>query len=321
MKNNQFYVYVYLDQRKSGKWYYGDEVFDFQPFYVGKGTNNRDIQHLCPYMLSCKTHKSSTIKSIIKDTGQLPIHYRIYENISQQDATDIEIDIIKQFGRRDLGTGILCNHTDGGDGSHNLSPYSRRRISALHKKKIYQYSLDGAFIRKWKSLMDVEEEMMINTSNIPETVRRNGTSNGYIWSYKYLGKKIDGRIRYQMPMKYTNIKQVSLDTGAVIRVYPSIASILKEFSVSYQSRNYILGCLSGKLKSAMGYYWTTDENFVIPPKRSARAVIQSKDDVLIGDYKSMTDASKKTGVSYNGIWECCDGRRKCVGGYVWKYKV
>ena len=166
MRNNRFYIYIYLDQRKPGKWYYGDVVFNFQPFYVGKGTGRRDTSHLWPFMLNQRNYKSSTIKSIMKETGELPLHRRIYENMSPKYATEIEIDFIKSFGRKDNGTGILCNHTDGGEGSHNLSLNSRYRISESHKKKVYQYSLSGTFIKKWKSLTDVEEEMMINVSNI-----------------------------------------------------------------------------------------------------------------------------------------------------------
>jgi len=33
---NKYYVYVYLDSRKPGKYKYGEYEFDYEPFYVGK---------------------------------------------------------------------------------------------------------------------------------------------------------------------------------------------------------------------------------------------------------------------------------------------
>jgi hypothetical protein len=40
-------------------------------------------------------------------------------NLSEEEAFDYEIKLIAQFGRIDLGTGCLCNHTNGGQGSSN----------------------------------------------------------------------------------------------------------------------------------------------------------------------------------------------------------
>ena len=41
----EYYVYVYLDPRKSGKFKYAEMLFDFLPFYVGKGKGNRLYDH------------------------------------------------------------------------------------------------------------------------------------------------------------------------------------------------------------------------------------------------------------------------------------
>lgn len=129
-----FYVYVYLDPRKPGKYVYGEYEFDYEPFYIGKGKGNRDKQHLNENKYN--QYFNNKIKKIQKTLGIDPIIIRQYDNISNVDACKFEIEMIKNIGRKDLKLGTLCNLTNGGDeGSVGriLSEETKRKMS--EKKK------------------------------------------------------------------------------------------------------------------------------------------------------------------------------------------
>ena len=41
---------------------------------------------------------------------------------------------------------------------------------------------------------------------------------------------------------------------------------------------------------------------------------------IINEYYGTPDVERKTGIHNQSIWECCKGKRKTAGGYIWKYK-
>lgn len=250
-EKKDYYVYIYLNQTKKGKWLFKNLEFEYQPFYVGKGRKKRDITHLCQYSLKAHNFKNSIIKSIVSKTGEQPIHYRVYENLSNSEAIELEIEMIKHFGRKDNKTGILANCTDGGDGANNFSEETLKKVGNP-KKKIYQYDLNGVFIKEWESLSSVN--LTIHIGNLSSAIKRKGTFMGFIWSYSFK-EKMEPTIKYQMPNKYIDIQQIDKETNKVLQTFNSALQIEQELGLISGSRNKIYDAINGKLKTAYGYKW------------------------------------------------------------------
>jgi len=122
---NNFYIYIYLDPRKSGKYCYEDICFLFEPFYIGKGKDRRySIEHGRNLFFKNKINK-------IKQSKLQSVVFKLYENLNEEESFELEIKLIQEIGRIDLGTGSLLNMTNGGEGSSGkiTSYQTRKKIS------------------------------------------------------------------------------------------------------------------------------------------------------------------------------------------------
>lgn len=95
-----FYVYMYLR-------------LDGTPYYIGKGISARAWNH----------HKTDCIHP--------PSNHQLITIVAhcltESEAFLLEIRLIESFGRKDLGTGILRNRTNGGQGSSGRVPSEAQR--------------------------------------------------------------------------------------------------------------------------------------------------------------------------------------------------
>jgi len=147
---NNYYVYQYI--RKDGS-----------PYYIGKGKDNR------AYINNRSTPKPPEIDRI-----QL-----IKENLTEEEAFDLECNLIALYGRKDLGTGILRNLTNGGEGvsgrisrpesiQKRIEKNSGKKRTIEQKERMRQAQLN----RKSKT----REEKIAIAKRISENRKGKGTS-------------------------------------------------------------------------------------------------------------------------------------------------
>ena len=103
-----YYTYAYLREDKT-------------PYYIGKGKGYRI------------NSKQRNIKPP-KDKSRIIF---LKQNLTEEEAFRHEIYMIDVFGRIDLGTGILHNLTDGGEGGSGrvLNEETRRKLSDANRGK------------------------------------------------------------------------------------------------------------------------------------------------------------------------------------------
>lgn len=131
---NRCYVYIFIDHNTGN------------PVYVGKGTRDRDSQHSRNAKNGSNTHLYNWMRKYKEHNNVWPKPFRIKEGLSEEEAFKLEKKLIAQYGRRDIFTGCLFNHTDGGEGLKGKIPWNKgipcstetkKRISEVLRSKTY----------------------------------------------------------------------------------------------------------------------------------------------------------------------------------------
>jgi hypothetical protein len=103
---DNFYIYIYLRE-------------DNTPYYVGKGKGKR-------------AYAPHGYLPVPKNKNNIQV---IAQNLTEHEAFLLEVQLIKKYGRKDLGTGILNNKTDGGEGSSGFKHHEETKIKMSNSAK------------------------------------------------------------------------------------------------------------------------------------------------------------------------------------------
>ena len=152
-------------------------------FYIGKGMNNRAYS---------KYRRSSWWKNIANKHDWKVII--IKDSLSEEEAFELEKFYIKEYGRRDLGTGTLINLTDGGDGISNISSSTRKKMSDSKKGTKRSYESNRKTSMSLKGKPSGREGKVVSEegrNNISEGLRGHFVSEE---TRKKLSDKLKGRV-------------------------------------------------------------------------------------------------------------------------------
>lgn len=153
----EYYIYAYLRE-------------DLTPYYIGKGKDDRAW-----YEDGHRIH-------LPRDRNLIII---LEQNLTNIGSLALERRYIRWYGRKDLGTGILRNMTDGGDGADG-------RISYYDKTIYHWYHESGSEEKCLKR--ELIEKYNLNNGNVTQLITKRSvytTVKGWSLIPVHLRKKVD----------------------------------------------------------------------------------------------------------------------------------
>ena len=274
---NDFYVYELINPTTQ------------QPFYVGKGREDRAQRHIslrnAKKLLKANPHKCYTINKIIDQHKQLVIIKLVKKFKTEKQAFLFEEKLIKKYGRRCDSSGILTNLMNGGQGATSDGI------------PVDQFTMWGEYIKTYKN---AKEAVRLNGWKYYSTIcscckKRERSYKGFLWAYT--GEQPN------ILLTARPIFQWTLD-GNFIKSHRNTAHAAKEIGCDSST---ISDCLRGYNRMAINFLWTYDKT-VTPVLQSKQHVKRVKNIITNKSYNSVTEAALANGTTVGTVSGVCNGR-------------
>lgn len=199
-------------------------------------------------------HNDYFYKSIKKYGWDNFKHDVLYENLTKEQAEEIEIDLIKKYDSTNKEKGYNI-HTGG---NSRLGQSMPKGYDSPKHRVVEQYDIDGNFIREYGGLRQVQRETGWNHKTIQHCcVGDCKSAHGYQWKYKDDDKEITPVTigQYHKPNTVLYHPVICVETG---KLYPSIKHAIEETGVKN-----ISSCCRGVRKTAGNFHWQYAEKVTI----------------------------------------------------------
>ena len=235
IEDKMYYVYIYLDPEINGNFDYlidGKKfIFNYEPFYVGKGKNNRIIEHLFESRRIIRENRKINSKNLrifkILNKNNNPIFLKILENLTNNEASKIEKKIIDCIGRINNNTGPLTNLIRGGSGGpkwvvkeklnwkksiekYYSNPENRKKAGYYNKLEYFisEYGVEEGTKKYNKRIERIKESIheVYRSEELRNRCKNFGNKNGFF------GKKSPTAIRIEVNgEKFNSIYDASVN--------------------------------------------------------------------------------------------------------------
>ena len=258
------------------------------------------------------------LKNSINKYGLENFKFEVIIICFDQDLNKFEIEYIKKYN----------SQTPNG---YNILPGGEYYIT--NEKPVYQYSLDGKFIKEFKSRVDAAKETKLGENFIRNCANFELTSKKFLWrNYKtdtieicnidnskcsqqiIWSHNIQSKIKFYI-LNENPVYQYSID-GKFIKEFKNIIEASRETKTNIEC---IIACANERQKSTLKFIW---RNFKVDCLFDNYKYIYQYDfnSNLIDTHLKICEASKKTGIDRNVIFLCLSKQTNCGGDFFWSYE-
>jgi len=301
--NGKYYLYRHIRLDKN------------EPFYIGIGSKRKKDNfksYTSEYQRAYVTKRRNNYWKAIYNKADILIEILVESN-SRDFICEKEKELILFYGRVDIGTGILCNQSDGGDDKYSfLEIKKKKKRVTWNAKKSYLYDgVTGVLIKKFDLLQDLCKYAKVKDNRVGVLCEKKCLYKGFIFSFDFLGYTVnatDFKERISNGVK-KEVYQIDMYSGAVIKKHKSLSAAAEVIAGSFKA---IYGAIIRK-RGCCGYYWSYTSNNVLSDfDCMTKKVCKVDSDMnILTIYDSVKDAANKEKVSTSSISYAIKSKGTC----------